>query len=199
MRLLEQAHEVTYPKTAAQWSEQLQAIEAAARTCYQSEPRGDTEAFVRRLITRGHDAMLEFGSMTVRFTTDRGVSHEIVRHRLFSFAQESTRYCRYQNEICVISPSTWDLWSVRARATWTDAMLDCERAYITMLEQGCSPQQARAVLPNSLKTTIIVNGNFREWRHFFALRDDEAAHPDMRALVAPLHEEVQQLCPTIFL
>lgn len=199
MRIVEQSYEILYPYHAGQWAEAVLDIEHAARNCYQSEPRGDAGGFVHRLIERGHMAMLEFADMAVRFTTDRGVSHEIVRHRLFSFAQESTRYCRYADGIVVVRPSTWSTWSVLSQRAWEAAMSDCEHAYMELLNQQLSAQQARAVLPNSLKTIIIVKGNMREWLHFFSMRDDAAAHPDMRALVAPLHEEVRQLCPTIFL
>ena len=194
-KMINQSFEILSPTN---WDDELRKIEMAARNCYQSEPKGDPGAFIQRLIKRGHTAMIEFGNMSVQFITDRGVTHEIVRHRLFSFAQESTRYCRYDDYITVIKPSTWNDWDGEAQQAWTDTMFGCERAYIGMLEKGLSPQQARAVLPNSLKTSIIVSGNFRQWRNFFALRDDKAAHPDMQALVAPLHTAVINLCPAVF-
>jgi len=198
MQVLDQSSIILSPSNAVEWEKELLKIEKAARNCYQSEPKGNQHAFIKRLVDKGHHAMLEFGAMTVQFITDRGVTHEIVRHRLFSFAQESTRYCKYEDEICVIRPSTFSSWDQISRDDWEQTCLYVENCYIAMLKQGLSPQQARSVLPNSLKTSIIVHGNFREWRHFFSLRDHDAAHPDMRALVKPLHEQVKNILPCIF-
>ena len=168
--------------------EMLKAIERAGRTCYKSEGRTtDTSApaFVKSLIERRHYAMLEHApSISIRFICDRGVSHEIVRHRLFSFAQESTRYCNYgknkfNNELTFIKPCFWDEGS-EAYLLWLSAMETAERVYLELLHSHAAPEQARSVLPISIKTELVVTGNVREWRHFFKLRTDNAAHPQMR-------------------
>jgi len=142
--------------------------------------------------------------MTVKFITDRGVSHELVRHRLASFLQESTRYCNYGNdkfgkEITVIRPSDWDKWSETAKTCWKNGIDHAETVYLTMIFNGATPQQARSVLPNSLKTEINVKANFREWMHIFQLRAiSKAAHPDMRALMIPLYEKCREVLPCVF-
>jgi thymidylate synthase (FAD) len=142
--------------------------------------------------------------MTVKFITDRGVSHELVRHRMCSFVQESTRYCNYDRdkfgrEITVIRPSTWDDWPEEHREWWKQSCEYAELNYLLMVQDDAKPQQARAVLPNSLKTEIVVRANFREWRHIFSLRAiSKAAHPDMRSLMLPLYEECRKLLPCVF-
>lgn len=123
--------------------------------------------------------------VTMKFICDRGVSHEIVRHRVASFAQESTRYCNYAKEkfgeeITVVRPA-WEA-SNGAMGNWLAACDRAERSYFTLLDKGCTPQEARSVLPNSLKTEIIVTMNVDGWKHFFELRCAEGAHPDMKAV-----------------
>lgn len=185
-----------------------QKIEQAARTCYKSENKITEESaikMVRSIIENGHEAMLEHASMTVRFIVDRGVSHELVRHRLASFAQESTRYCNYSkdkfgNEITVIKPCYLDN-SSGAYNTWSRTMVECEKSYFQMLKQGCTPQEARAVLPNSLKTEIVITANMREWRTIFKLRAagiTGVPHPQMLEVMVPLLKECKQLFPTLF-
>lgn len=184
-----------------------QLIEQAGRTCYKSEDKMTPESaakFVADTVKRGHEAMLEHASMTVKFIVDRGVSHELVRHRLFSFAQESTRYCNYSKdkfgrEITVIRP----LWLQDDLATdlWETACENAEKSYFSLLDEGWSPQQARAVLPNSLKTEVVITGNMREWRHFFRLRaagTTGAPHPQMAEVAVPLLKEVQAYMPELF-
>ena len=186
-----------------------QLIEQAGRTCYKSEDKITPESaakFVADTVKRGHEAMLEHASMTVKFIVDRGVSHELVRHRLFSFAQESTRYCNYSKdkfgrEITVIRP----LWLKDDRSydfiAWETACEIVEESYFNLLDRGWSPQQARAVLPNSLKTEVVVTGNMREWRHFFRLRaagETGAPHPQMSEVAVPLLKEVQVYMPELF-
>lgn len=164
-----------------------QLIEEAGRTCYKSEDKiteDSYDKFIRGIIKRGHESVIEHSSITVRITTDRGVTHEIVRHRIASYSQESTRYCNYGTDkfgggIAVIRPSTIPS-GTPAYDVWLDAMHSAEDKYMALLANGCTPQQARAVLPNSLKTEIVMTTNIREWRHFFALRCAPAAHPDMR-------------------
>lgn len=165
----------------------LQMIEAAGRTAYKSEDKitGVSAAqFVKSILARGHESVVEHASASIRFVCDRGVSHELVRHRLFSFTQESTRYCNYGaakfgNEITVIQPP---LPLIGPQEAWQKAMEAVEMAYLELLDRDVLPQLARSVLPNSLKTEIVTTGNFREWRHFFRLRTSKAAHPQMQEL-----------------
>lgn len=186
---------------------ELQFIEQAARTCYKSEDKitqdGESaKRLVKQLIDSGHEAMLEHSQLSVRFVVDRGVSHEIVRHRLFSFAQESTRYCNYSkdkfgNEITFIEPCFWGIKDYNM-ITWLAVCSCVETAYFNLLEEGATPQEARTVLPNSTATEIVVTGNYREWRHFFKLRTAEAAHPQMREVTRPLLAELQRRIPIVF-
>jgi thymidylate synthase (FAD) len=186
----------------------LQKIEAAARTCYKSEGKiqeGSAAKLVAGLIKSGHEAMLEHASVTVKFVVDRGVSHELVRHRLASFAQESTRYCNYSkddfgSEITFIIPDYLEYksegWNI-----WKESMKQAEDAYFKMLDFGLSPQQARAVLPNSLKTEVVMTANLREWRHFFKLRalgTTGKPHPQMLEVAVPLLEDMKNLIPVVF-
>jgi len=186
----------------------LQKIEAAARTCYKSEGKiqeGSAAKLVAGLIKSGHEAMLEHASVTVKFVVDRGISHELVRHRLASFAQESTRYCNYSkddfgSEITFIIPDYLEYksegWNI-----WKESMKQTEDAYFKMLDFGLSPQQARAVLPNSLKTEVVMTANLREWRHFFKLRalgTTGKPHPQMLEVAVPLLEDMKNLIPVVF-
>lgn len=181
----------------------LKAIEIAGRTCYKSEDKISEESapnFVSMLITRGHEAMIEHQSISIRFICDRGVSHEIVRHRIAAYAQESTRYCNYAkdkfgSEITVIEPPELN---ERQRAHWYNACRAAETLYFCMLDDGCSPQIARSVLPNSLKTEIVVTMNLREWRHFFKLRTAKAAHPQMREVAIMALDSMKTLIPVVF-
>lgn len=191
--------------TAPDGHELLKQIEAAGRTCYKSEDKitdESCEKFVRNIIKRGHEAVLEHGAITVRFTCDRGVSHEIVRHRIASFCQESTRYCnygqdKYGNEVSFIRPSFWEEDSPEF-LKWKKAMEFAENTYLAMLDMGATPQEARSVLPNSLKTEVVMTANPREWRHFFKLRTSPAAHPDMRAVAIPLLIQFKSKFPVLF-
>lgn len=194
----------------------LERIEKVGRTCYKSEDKITEESapkFVQMIINRGHEAMLEHGGMiSVRFVVDRGVSHELVRHRIASFAQESTRYCGYQkdkfgNELTCISiePMINERIKTLGCERITDilsehaqAMIDAENHYMKMIELGCTPQEAKSVLPNSLKTEIVVSANPREWRAFFRLRAADAVHPQMREVTRPLIEEFKALVPVLF-
>ena len=183
----------------------LKQIEKAGRTCYKSEDRiteESAEAFVRKLIERGHESVLEHESITVRFVCDRGISHEIVRHRIASFSQESTRYCNYSNDrfrnnITFIKPCFLDE-GTGGYKLWKQAMFIAEKEYFELLNLGCTPQEARSVLPNSTKTEIVMTANLREWRHFLKLRTAKAAHPQMRELTVPLLHELQERIPVVF-
>lgn len=186
----------------------LKKIEQVARTCYKSEGKiqeGSAAKLVAGLIKSGHEAMLEHASVTVKFVVDRGISHELVRHRLASFAQESTRYCNYSkddfgSEITFIIPDYLEYksegWNI-----WKESMKQAEDAYFKMLDFGLSPQQARAVLPNSLKTEVVMTANLREWRHFFKLRalgTTGKPHPQMLEVAVPLLEDMKNLIPVVF-
>lgn len=182
----------------------LKRIERAGRTCYKSEDKITEDsaiAFVRKISHQlKHHSVLEHESVTVRFICDRGVSHEIVRHRIASYSQESTRYCNYSKDkfggdvAFIIPPGL----TADAESAWRSAMLDAEAAYNTMLSEGCSPQIARSVLPNSLKTELVMTANLREWMHFFTLRCSAAAHPQMRQLAVPLLAKFQEAIPVVF-
>lgn len=183
----------------------LRRIEAIGRVCYKSEDKiteESAERFVRTLIKRGHESVLEHLSFTARFICDRGVTHEIVRHRIASYSQESTRYCNYSqgkfgSEITVIEPLYLEQGS-RGYMMWENACAEAEASYFDMLNWGNTPQEARAVLPNSLKAELIMTANLREWRHFFKLRTSSAAHPQMREVAKMLLEEVKREIPVIF-
>ena len=186
----------------------LKKIEAVGRTCYKSEDKikeGSAEKFVAALINRGHEAMLEHESITIKFVVDRGISHELVRHRIASFAQESTRYCNYSkdefcSEITFIIPEFIG-YNTPQWKTWKNTMKACEDAYFKLLNIGLMPEEARSVLPNSLKTEVIMTANLREWRHFFKLRAANTtgkAHPQMLEVTVPLLEELKQLIPVVF-
>lgn len=183
----------------------LRRIEQCGRVCYKSEGKisdGSAEAFCHGIIKRGHEAVLEHCSFTVKFTVDRGVSHEIVRHRLAAFCQESTRYCNYVkdqfgSEICVIKPCFFNEDTAAFRM-WKRACESAETAYFDLLNEGCSPQQARSVLPNSLKTEVVMTANIREWRHFFKLRCSPAAHPQMVEVATQLLKECREKIPVLF-
>lgn len=224
----------------------LRLIEKAGRVCYKSEDKATSNSmlkFTERILERGHESVIEHSAMTVRFIIDRGVSHELVRHRLISPSQESTRYCNYVNndEISVIEPFFFDpyeegklvnvpsMHNYDMRASdispslfqdgvksleilpfsvsimmnsfdvWFLTCLWTQWGYLTLINEfNKSPQQARSVLPNSLKTEIVVTANFREWRHILKLRCAKAAHPQMREIMIPLHEECRRLIPVIF-
>lgn len=183
----------------------LKRLEQCGRVCYKSEAKiTDTSApeFVAGIIKRGHEAVLEHCSFTVKFICDRGVSHEIVRHRVASYCQESTRYCNYSkgdfgSEITVIKPCFLAEDSDGMKE-WKSAMRFAEDHYFSLLDFGCSPQEARSVLPSSLKTEVVMTANIREWRHFLKLRCSPAAHPQMREVALILLEKVHALIPVCF-
>lgn len=185
--------------------EMLKKIELAARTCYKSEDKitdDSAEKFVRNLIKRGHESALEHEKVSVRIICDRGVSHEIVRHRIASYSQESTRYCNYSKgqfgaEITVIKPCFLDKGTTRY-SCWKAACERAESEYLDLITLGCTPQEARTVLPNSLKTEIVMTANLREWRHFFRLRCAPDAHPQMREIATMMLEEFRKLIPVLF-
>jgi len=219
MKLIKPSVELLYFNEDA-----LKLIEIAGRTCYKSEDKiteTSSEKFALRRLKTGHESVIEHSMATVRFTCDRGVSHELVRHRLTSISQESTRYCDYEGghvvfiipEIVkgcfpIVGDNVWDETRVvelfealgfhNPAVIWADTMLYAEARYKRLRVAGWSPQWARSVLPNSLKTEVVMTANFREWRHFFKLRTSAAAHPTMREVAIPLVKEMQSRIPFMF-
>lgn len=201
----------------------LSRIEIAARTCYKSEDKiceGSAVKMLNNLIKRGHEAMIEHApNLSVRFICDRGVTHELVRHRLFSFAQESTRYVNYKNKGMQFILPEWIqgkereyllngdidyLTDLEELLTYSDTMsfvgacVDMSMAYDQLIENGWTPQRARAVLPNCVKTEIVVTGNVREWRNCFKLRTEQTAHPQMREIMIPLIFKLNEDIPELW-
>lgn len=187
----------------------LKNIERAGRTCYKSENLIDNDSskrFVLNIIKRGHESVIEHEKITVRIICDRGVTHEIVRHRIASYSQESTRYCNYCNdkfgkELTFIEPCFFSSNSeedVKNKKIWLDTMAMIEQNYNMLIENGAKPEEARAILPNSLKTEIVVTMNLRSWRHFFKLRTDKSAHPQIREISNMILKEFKEKLPTIF-
>ena len=178
-------------------------IEQAGRTCYKSEDKitaSSGQMFSRKMREHGHHAMIEHAVASFRIITDRGITHEIVRHRLASFAQESTRYCNYssdkfENQCSFIEPPNL---SQTQRELWEKACVAAETSYFEMLKSGCSAQIARSVLPTCLKTELVMMANFREWRHFITLRGAKAAHPQIRPIAFKVWEILMQHAPGIF-
>jgi len=183
----------------------LKHIEKAARTCYKSEDKiteKSARVLLKGLLKSGHHSVFEHAAISVRIVCDRGITHEIVRHRLSSFSQESTRYANYSKEkfgkeITVIRPFFWKEKS-RRYETWKTAMGESEKAYLKLIEMGASAQEARSVLPTSLKTEIIVSANLRQWRHILDLRCSKASHPQIRQIMLPLLNDLGKRIPVIF-
>lgn len=181
----------------------LRRIEECGRVCYKSEAKlaaNSAPGFVAGLIKRGHESVLEHCSFTVKFVCDRGVSHELVRHRIASYSQESTRYCNYGlgkfgSEITVIKPRNF---APEQLHIWERACRTAETAYFDLLAEGLLPENARAVLPTSLKTEVVMTANMREWRHFLRLRCSAKAHPDMRYLAHKLLDLFHEKLPVLF-
>lgn len=183
----------------------LPLIEKAGRTCYKSESNiteSSAKNFVGKIIKSGHLSVIEHVSMTARFICDRGISHELVRHRMASFSQESTRYAnyakdRFDSEITVIRPFFWEEGTPQWQL-WYNAMLAAEKAYMELIAKGAKAQEARSVLPNSLKTELVMTANLREWRHVIELRCAPDAHPQVREIMIPFLQEANRLVPVVF-
>lgn len=182
-----------------------QNIEKAGRVCYKSEDKitpDSSEKFINQIIKSGHESVLEHQIISVKFICDRGITHEIARHRIAAYSQESTRYCRYSqdkfgNEITVIEPYFFKNDPITYQY-WSEACRVAEKNYMALLDAGCSAQEARSVLPTCLKTEMVVTYNIREWRHFFRLRADKAAHPQMQQLAIPLLLYFKEQMPALF-
>lgn len=183
----------------------LRHIERCGRTCYQSFDKMDDTShlrFLKHIISRHHESVIEHFSVSVKLITDRAIANELVRHRLASYSQESTRYCCYAkdkfgHEISVIKPIQLEEGSATYQV-WLDEMKSIEQSYFKMIDAGSTPETARSVLPCCLKTEIVVSANLREWKHIFFMRCSEAAHPDVRDLMRKLKKEFQKNIPIIF-
>lgn len=183
----------------------LKRIEKIGRVCYKSEDKitdDSARKFVANILKSGHESVIEHEKVSVRIVCDRGVTHEIVRHRIASYSQESTRYCNYCNEkfgkeLTLIKPLFWQEDSMEYNM-WLDTMQTIENTYNKLIEVGAEPQQARSILPNSLKTEIVVTMNLREWRHFFRLRTSKRAHPQMREVACAILADFRGKIPVIF-
>lgn len=194
------------------YHQMLENIERIGRVCYKSEDAihpGSAEQFIRNIITRGHESVIEHESISVRVVCDRGVSHEIVRHRIASYSQESTRYCNYTrdkfgSQLVCIDIATGFRYNLEDPADrkkydiWTKAMEAAEGFYFQLIEAGARPEEARSVLPNSLKTEIVMTMNLREWRHFLRLRSSKRAHPQIAEIASALLEEFSAQYPVFF-
>ena len=202
MRIIDPSFEIMH---MAEPADLLRLLELAGRVCYKSEDRitEDSAAdFIGRIVRSGHESVIEHAGATVRFVCDRGVTHELVRHRLASYSQESTRYANYAKdkfgrEITVIRPHFWAEDDARYEL-WKQAMLAAEKAYLDLVDAGATAQEARSVLPNSLKTEIVMTANMREWRHVLKLRCDTPAHPQIRQVMLPLLAEFNRRLPALF-
>ena len=227
MILVKPSHEVL---TEINGQRILQAIELAGRTCYKTEDKIDwnwnaktSHKFAEMILKRGHESVIEHESISVKIICDRGVTHEIVRHRLCAYSQESTRYCNYEGGVTFVIPpwvgfsegeygrelvDTYHPTRINSLCThhewfWLNSMKCAETNYINLLKEyfghkGWTPQQARSVLPNSLKTEIVMTANIREWRHILKLRTSTAAHPQMREVMIPILQEFRGEIPILF-
>jgi len=179
----------------------LKNLEKYGRVSHKSEDRITSDSahkFIAKIIKMDHESVLEHEKITVRIICDRGVSHEIVRHRIASYTQESTRYCNYESQGIKIIEPLFFVNDPEKYKIWMGAMEACEKAYNDLISAGAKPEEARSVLPNSLKTEIIVTFNLRQWRHFFKLRCSQKAHPQMREIAIPLLKKFQELIPVVF-
>lgn len=202
MNIIEPSYEIL---TKINGKQVLQHIEYCARTCYQSYDKQTDDScykFVKMIMSRNHESCLEHYSFSVKFIVDRGIHNEIVRHRLASYSAASTRYCNYSkdkfgNEITVIKPPFFNDGDYNFFA-WKEACLTAERIYLDMLSNGAKPEEARSVLPLSIKTETVMTANIREWRHFLKMRTTEFCHPQMRQVTIPLLNELKSLIPIVF-
>lgn len=207
MKIIEPSFEILYGNEKGL----EERIEQIGRVCYKSEDKItsiSSRKFVDSIMDRKHLSVVEHISLTVRFIHNRGFTHELVRHRLAAYSQESTRYCNYSkdkfnNELTFIKPYWWEDESLPyiggARTAWIQSMELAEKNYNNMIECGLKPQAARGILPNDLKTEIIMTANLREWIHVFKLRTSRDAHPDMIRVMVPLKFEFKRIFPTIFM
>lgn len=197
MKTIEQSHQIIQKP-----NNPLQLIEIAGRTCYKSEDKmneASASAFATKLLKLNHESVFEHVIVSVRFITNRGITHELVRHRICSFSQESTRYVKYSDSnMEFILPVWWDEWTLAEQGIWKKSMEDAEKSYIKLIQMGSAPEKAREVLPNSLKTEIVVTANLRQWRHIFNLRCSRRAHPQIRKLMINCCNDFKTFIPILF-
>lgn len=202
MRIVEPKVEII---TELNGNEILKHLEKTGRVSYKSEnniTKDSAKNFISTIIKSGHESVIEHFNITVKFTTDRGISHQIVRHRIASYTMESMRYCNYtkekfSKEISVVKPI--DIHENTSKyENWIRAMMCAETSYFTLINDGCNPQVARSVLPTCTKTELVTTMNLREWRHFIKLRSSKAAHPDIRILAIDLLKQFKEKIPVIF-
>lgn len=214
MKIVEQDFTILSPRAAnsgdyleSAFIREARIIELAGRTANKSEKKTATnsyDAYIRSLIKRGEVALLKFGSMAVKFVTDQGVANELARHELGVFAQEDICRCNYDGdkfgrELTVVKPSTWGSWSEDQRKWWKESLEYAELNYLYMVQDDMEPQEARSVLPSSLKIEVVARANFREWRRILRFcAVSKAAHSDIRALMLPLYEQCRKLLPCVF-
>lgn len=202
VKIVKPSYEILTPING---DEILKLIELAGRTCYKSDnliTPDSAKNFVEKIAQRGHESVIEHYNITVRFICNRGFTHELVRHRLAAYSQESTRYCNYNkdkfgSEITVIKPFELNE-NTKEYDLWKEAMQNAEKSYMAMIENGSKPENARGVLPIDIKTEIVITTNLREWKHIFELRTSKTAHPSMRELMIPLLKEFKEKIPVIF-
>ena len=183
----------------------MKKIERAGRVCYKSEGNikdDSAEKFIRGIIKRGHESVIEHASISFKIICDRGVTHELVRHRIASYSQESTRFCDYTagkfgGELTFIKPCFWSEDN-ETFLLWKATMAQLEKNYLTLRANGAKPEEARSILPNSLKTEIFVTMNLRELRHFLKLRTAKAAHPQMREVALKIYKILVEKLPAVF-
>lgn len=177
----------------------LRTLEWIGRTAWKSEDKMTEDSaprFIAMILDKQHESVIEHVSATVKFVVDRGVSHEIVRHRIASYTQESTRYCNYKRKGVVFIKPPFE--TKEAEDLWYKAMGVAEAIYLQMIDSGVKPQIARSVLPNSLKTELVMTANLRSWRNFFRLRTAKGAHPQLREVAVPLLADFKRQYPVIF-
>ena len=183
----------------------IEHLEKVGRTCYKSEEKikeGSAEKFIRGIVKSGHGSVIEHASLTVKFITSRDVTHQVVRHRVASMAQESQRYCNYSlgkfgEEVVFVRP-VYLLKGTHAYSTWEQSCGIAESAYFMLINEGCTAEEARSVLPNCAKTELMMTANLREWRHFFEVRCDHHAQLPIRLLAIDLLKQMTNLIPVVF-
>jgi len=221
MILVKPSHEIL---TKINSEEILGRLEYAGRICYKTEKKmrlwdvEQAKGFIGNILKSGHESVIEHENISIKIICDRGVTHEIVRHRLCAYSQESTRYCNYKGGVTFVIPPWNEMFRVvrhpleldslqmisdytqhpTADEAWLVSMARAEETYKLLLNSNWSPQQARSVLPNSLKTEIVMTANIREWRHILRLRTSKAAHPQMQEVMVPILREFQAKIPILF-
>ena len=204
MKVIQQSYEILTDLSDS--TKILKDIERVGRVCYKSESNITQDSYIKfckMLRDRGHEAMIEHSQLSVKFIVNRAIANEIVRHRLFSFAQASTRYINYSkdkfgNEIKVIEPEELLPSNSSVYQFWYNSCKNAEDAYMALLYDNVKPEIARDVLPLSTATEIVVTGNIREWRHFFSLRCDTKAHPQLVSISRTLLNDLKSKIPVLF-